>query len=453
MTRWRPHSPASLADDRLRETEEGYKPQSPEQKDWERTRRGIGMTRVRQPACRRLLLQQALGGLTVRRGRVFKIDVTVEGENVVSGDLRLLIEEANVERRSVIRADSREKANENVVTWVYELGSETEDALEELHRSRSMIVRRDTAGKNTSEVELLATERDRESRHEAACLRRLAGDLAAGQVIFRGRLEDAAGSDLRATARRLLDDRLDEMYPQLSQFTASLNRDDVMHVLRTTDLGTLHAGLRDGGIGLVEATPSGLGTRHRPRPSRRAGQRGADTGVVRIRGHWRPPDVALRQAAVRRSDRGRSGTLRRGRARWHGRSGPPGSAHLRRGRPSPRSGVRHDSRIQGRRLPQPDRRQRPIDERIELAKRLELFGAALTGHSTGALAEAVRRSVNPFREATVRVTSALSGLGVVLPDPVTRTRTILDRLATEDDVEVVKTALVTWSDLTGDSKP
>ena len=97
----------------------------------------------------------------------------------MSGDLRLLIEEANVERRAEIRADSREKANENVVTWVYELGSETEDALEELHRSRSMIERRDTVGKNTSEVELLATERDRESRHEAACLRRLAGDLAA----------------------------------------------------------------------------------------------------------------------------------------------------------------------------------------------------------------------------------------------------------------------------------
>ena len=61
-----------VADDRLRETEEGYKPQSPEQKDWERTRRGIGMTRGSSTRLRRLLQQQALGGLTVRRGRVLQ---------------------------------------------------------------------------------------------------------------------------------------------------------------------------------------------------------------------------------------------------------------------------------------------------------------------------------------------------------------------------------------------
>ena len=438
-----------VADDRLRETEEGYKPQSPEQKDWERSRRGIGMTQGSSNRLRRQLLQQALGGLTVRRGRVFKVDVTVEGENVVSGDLRLLIEEANVERRALIRADSREKANENVVTWVYKLGSETEDALEELHRSRSMIERRDTAGKNTSEFELLATERDRASRHEAACLRRLAGDMAAGQVIFRGRLEDVAGSDLLAMAQHLLDHRLDEMYPQLSQFTASLNRDDVMHVLRTTDLGALPAGLRDSGIGLIEATPGGW-------------------VLITDRG----PLAALVGEVQTRASYGYEATGGHLMSRF---AKPPFGAQIEVIQALCAAAVRAglaEVVHQGQRISDADDRRLdqvfgtipafraaafrnptdadvPIDDRIELAKRLELFGASLAGHSTGALAEAVRRSVNPFREATVRVASALSGLGVVLPDPVTRTRTILDRLASEDDVEVAKTALATWSDLTG----
>ncbi|MDE0122003.1 MAG: BREX system P-loop protein BrxC [bacterium] len=73
-----------VADDRLRETKDGYKLQSPEQKDWEQTRRGIGLTRGGSVRLLRQLLRQALGGLTVTRGRAFKIDVSVEGERVVS---------------------------------------------------------------------------------------------------------------------------------------------------------------------------------------------------------------------------------------------------------------------------------------------------------------------------------------------------------------------------------
>ncbi|MCY3844767.1 MAG: hypothetical protein OXH69_14630 [Acidobacteria bacterium] len=104
------------------------------------------------------------------RGRSFKVDVTVKGEGVVAGDLALHIEEATAERRTELRAGSREKAGENVVTWVYELADDTWDALRELHRSRSMIERRDTAGKNATEVELLGAERGREAHHESAAL-------------------------------------------------------------------------------------------------------------------------------------------------------------------------------------------------------------------------------------------------------------------------------------------
>ena len=267
-------------------------------------------------------------------------------------------------------------------------------------------------------------------------------------MIFRGRLEDVAGSDLRATAQRLLDDRLDEMYPQLSQFTASLKRDDVMHVLRTTDLGALHAGLRDGGIGLVEATPSGW-------------------VLVTDRG----PLAALVSAVQTRASYGYEATG--GHLTSHFAKPPFGAqieviqalcaAAMRAGIVEAVHQGQRISDADDRRLDQvfgtipafraaafrnPTDANVPIDERIDLAKKLETFGAHVTGHSTGALAQVVRREFGPLRAPVDRVTSTLKGVGIAVPEPVTRTQAILDRITAEDDVEVVTTARATWSDLT-----
>ena len=48
---------------------------------------------------RRLLLKDALAGLTVQRGKTFKVEVTVEGEKLTDGDIALHIEEADSTRR------------------------------------------------------------------------------------------------------------------------------------------------------------------------------------------------------------------------------------------------------------------------------------------------------------------------------------------------------------------
>jgi hypothetical protein len=89
----------------------------------------------------------------------------------------------------------------------------------------------------------------------------------------------------------------------------------------------------------------------------------------------------------------------------------------------------------------------PLDKRVDLAEKLEHLGHRPPGHSTDALAATVRDAFLPGREANVRVASALNGLGIPAPETVTRTRTILDRLASDDDVDVVTTAHDTWVDL------
>lgn len=436
-----------VGDDRLRESEDGYKLQSPEQKDWDQARRAIDLTQGPSMRLRRQLFKQALTGLSVARGRTFKVEVTVDGETIVPGDLPLHIEEADPVRRDDLRSASRETANENRIFWTYEVSPDTWDALVELHRSRTMIERRDTPNKTPAEVELLGEERERESRFERIALQRLAGDLAVGQVIFRGGVDDVEGSELRHTAQTLAADRVEEIYPQLDQFTANLRRDDVLRVLRTTDLGTVHESLREEGINLVRATPHGyeiitdagplaaLVTQIRSRAS--YGQE--PTGDYLERHFAAPPygaSVEVVQALCAAALRaGLIEVIHQGQVLRN-----PADARLDQvfsALPRFRSaGFRPpaDSDVS-------------LEKRVELAEKLEELGQRLPGYSTDALARAVRAAFLPSREAAIRVSSALTGLGITAPETVTRTVAILERLTSDDDVDVVTTAHDTWADL------
>jgi hypothetical protein len=436
-----------VSDDRLRESEDGYKLQSPEQKDWEQARRGIDLTQGPSVRVRRLLLKQALAGLSVAAGRTFKVDVTVEGENVIPGDLPLHIEEANEARRAELRAASREQANENRITWAYELSPDAWDAFVELHRTRSMIERRDTPSKTPAEVELLGEERERERRHEAAALQRLARDLAAGQVVFRGRVDDVEGSDLRSTAQRLVSEQIEEIYPQLDQFTVNLRRDDVLYVLRTTELGTVNPSLRDEGIGLVRVSPSGYEL------VTDTGPLAALAAEVRARASYgQEPTGAYLERHFAAPPYGASVEVVQALCAAGIRAGLIEVIHQGQGIRNP-SDARLDQvfsalpRFRAAGFRPPADTDVPLDKRVDLAEKLEHLGYLPAGHSTDALAATVREAFLFGREATIRVESALNGLGISAPESVTRTLALLDRLTSANDVDVVTTAHDTWADL------
>ena len=437
-----------VTDDRLRETNDGYKLQSPEQKDWEKDRRGVDLTPGASVRLRREMLKEALRGLTVTRGRTFRVDVTVESEKVVPGELPLHIAEADDAERNDLRAESRESANQEVVYWVYELASDTWEALLDLHRSRVMIERRDTPNKPTVDVGLLAEERERERRYEATALQRLTRDLTSGRVIFRGRIEGIEGTRLRSTAQRLLSERLDEIYPQLHQFTANLKSKDVIQLLRTTDLATLPEDLREEGIGLVEVTPDGyvLVTDRGPLDAlvneigKRASYGYEATGAY-LENHFAKPPFGAQVEVVQALC---AAALRAGMVETIHQGQLIASA----------ADQRLDQvfgtlpRFRAAAFRPPTYTDVPIELRVDLAKRLEHYGQFSSGHSTELLADAVRETFGPGRETTVRVIASLTGLGISIPQSVTRTQAIIGRLDSGDDVEVVTTAHSTWADLT-----
>ena len=120
-----------------------------------------------------------------------------------------------------------------------------------------MIKAKDTPSKTAAEVELLGEERQRLGRIERQLTDRLARDMTGGQVIFRGKLDDAPAGTLAQSAQKLMTERISEIYDRLDSFAAQLSTKDVMTVLRTDDLGTVNDALTESGIGLVTLTPQG----------------------------------------------------------------------------------------------------------------------------------------------------------------------------------------------------
>src|SRR5204862_8260708 len=95
----------------------------------------------------------------------------------------------------------------------------------------------------------------------------------------------------------------------------------------------------------------------------------------------------------------------------------------------------------------------PVDEgpdlppRAKLAEKLGALTGARPAGAVEALAESVRQRFGPEAEVVGRVVAGLRGLGLRVPDPVTRTADILERLRSGTDSEVVSSSAQTWTDL------
>lgn len=437
-----------VTDDRLRAGDDGYQLQSAEQKDWEKTRRQIDARPADATRIRRMLLKDALAGLTVQRGKTFKVEVTVEGEKLTDGDIALHIEEADTTRRADLRNLSREAAAKTRVTWVFTEDPDTYEAIRELHRSRSMIERKDTPSKSAAEVELLGEERARLARWERLAVERLARDLVAGQVIFRGVVDDAPTGTLRAAAQKAVGDHLEEIYERIDQFSANIGGKDVLAILHADNLDGIHADLREDGIGLTQTTPSGeqVVTDHDPLLAvlteirDRAAYGNEATGkhletVFAAPPYGAPVEViqALLAAGIRV---GLIDVVHQG-ARIRG------SADARLDRVF---GALPQFRAASFVPPVDD--DVPLDVRAELAERL---GELLGTHppiATDQLAQLVRTTFASDVQIASRVNAGLRGAGLRIPEPVTRTTSILDRIEAGTDSESVTTAAQSWNDLT-----
>ena len=440
-----------LADDRIRESNDGYRLQSSEQKDWEQTRRGIDLSPGGATRLRREIIRGALSGLSVTEIRTFRIRVDVDGETVNPGDLTLSFEDHPEQRYDEVRANSRQDDQKTRLTWAYQVSESTFETLLEVHRSREIIQRRDTPTKSPAELELVGEERERLRRSEAKALVRLTSDLIGGRIFFRGTVEEPAGADLRSAAQQCVASRVPEIYPQISEFTAPVRREDILTVLRTSDLRALPNYLGPDGIGLTQPTPQGP-------------QFNTDTG----------PLAELVLEARKRANFGQEAN---GDALERHFSSPPWGASVEviqvLAAAALRTGlleVVHQGQVM--RNPSDGRLDAVLttlprfrtallrpqssgsgvspDDRADLAQWLEDHGVQVPGLGIDVLATAVRGYLAPYQPIAQEVESQLKGLGLATPTTVSRALEVLKQLTTSDDDGVVIAALASRADLASD---
>jgi hypothetical protein len=441
-----------VRDDRLRQSDDGYRLQSPEQKDWEKTRRSIDPRPADAVRIRRAVLRERLAGLSVTAGRAFKVEVHVEGEKVLDGDIPLHIDEADAARRTDLRAASRDPNAAATIWWTFTESPDTYEAIVELFRSQQMIARRDVPTKTPADVELIGEERARLARCERQVAERLGRDLLAGQAIFRGQLDDVEGTDLRGAAQAIVASRLGEIYSQLGQFSVSLRGTDVLAVLQADDLRGLPTTLSEEGIGVTRVTPSGVELASDTGPLAtllnevrgRANYGNEATGAHLERRFGAPPygaPVEVVQALVAAGIRGGLINVVHQGSRIS-RADDPRLERVFRTLPAFRAASFIPPSDVGPDLP----------TRTALAEKLGALTGTRPAVAVESLAEAVRERFLGETEVVSRVVASLRGLGLPVPEPVTRTADILERLRGGTDSEVVSTAAQTWTDLVSGSE-
>lgn len=242
-----------VKEDRLREGDDGYRLQTPEQKNWEKERKQIDIGE-RHKRLRKTLFRDRLGSLTVKKGRTFRLELTVEREKLTDGDISLDIR--GDDDLDALRTTSRAEDNQRRIYWAYETQNDTFEALVELYRSEEMIDRHKN-DQGEAERFLLQEERKRADRHGRTAGQLLARDMAAGTVVFDGTTQEVPDGDLQSVAQTVVTGHLDKIYPRLAEFTAIVKRTDPVQVLKADSLAGLPDCCDADGLSIVTITSDG----------------------------------------------------------------------------------------------------------------------------------------------------------------------------------------------------
>ena len=245
------------ADETLRETEDGYRLQSPEEKDWEKRRRSLDLKTGQFRRLVRERLSDLLSGVTASASREFKLGLHFDEDRMSDGDIQVRVLEGGSDQIDRAVRLSRESTHESDVFVVFERSDKTWRLAEELHRSREMIRETEARARTGEESGLLHEERKRADRSQHDLDRALSTDLLSGKAVFQGTEEPLGGVDPRTALSLAAAERVEKIYPHLDEWAAPVKRTYALSVLKEDDLSGLPPVLGEDVLGLVRATPSG----------------------------------------------------------------------------------------------------------------------------------------------------------------------------------------------------
>lgn len=238
----------------VRNTEDGWKLQTAQEKNWDTERRGFlePKPRERNDIIRQTLKdtfgEPALKTYKHRDLRTFRVGVKVEGSQIgEEGDIPLaltLAEDAQEfpTKLGEIRDESRQEPHKNDLYWVCHLTPEIDDLVAQLHASREMVKKYDQLRGQTKitaeEAACLQDEKNEALRYQARTRDKLTETLEKGQGLFRGVAKDAAalGKTLPEILKKFFAFAVPDLYPKLEMGSRPLRGTEADEVLKAVDL-------------------------------------------------------------------------------------------------------------------------------------------------------------------------------------------------------------------------
>lgn len=259
----------------IRSTEEGWKLQTAQEKNWETERRSYLEPKPRE---RNELVQQILEKVfdepdfktyRYQNLRTFRIGVNVNGAHVVEeGDLPLTLCIADdvddlTKRLAEVREESRQKAHENDVYWTFSQTPEIDELVAQLHASRKMVEKYDqlrAQNKISGEAaQCLQDEKNTVLGYQSRLRDKLSEAMEKGTGLFRGVSRDASalGKSLSEILKKLFGHVVPDLYPKLEMGCRPLKGDEAELVLKAADLKGLPQVFYTGENGLALVVKDG----------------------------------------------------------------------------------------------------------------------------------------------------------------------------------------------------
>jgi hypothetical protein len=254
----------------VRNTEEGWKLQTAQEKNWTNERSGHLDPKPREE---KEIIRTAIRETfdepefkTYRyQNRSFRIGTTIDGSTIGDeGDLLLSLSVSDdsdelAKRIEDTRTESQQRSHENDLYWLFCLTPEIDELVHQLHASRKMVDKYNQLKAqqkiNTEEGICLQDESRAKSNYESRLRDKLTEAMERGTGMFRGIQKDASslGKGLGEILKKLFSQVVPDLYPKLQMGSRSLKGDEAEQILKAADLKALPNVFYVGeqGLGLV----------------------------------------------------------------------------------------------------------------------------------------------------------------------------------------------------------
>lgn len=250
----------------VRQTDEGWKLQTAQEKNWE-TERGNFSPKQRD---KDEILREALGDIFGepalrsyrKNSRQFKLDMSVDGVQVLSdGQIPLQIRTAYDDTLKSIQDAARNESRQNdkSVYWVFAQTGEIDALIANFYASREMVRKFDQLSAqgriNNEEAASLSDEKNRQARYRNNLRAKLREALEGGVGYFLGVGYDgsALGKRLEEIFKSLFDKAILDLYPKFDMGARLIKGTEVEEILKAANLNGLSAVFYEGenGYGFV----------------------------------------------------------------------------------------------------------------------------------------------------------------------------------------------------------